>query len=183
MKPLLKIVLAMLCVATLSACVTNRTLGTGVDDTGADATLKRLLLTDTKNNYSDVDITVFEGRMLLTGTVKSAGTLTALEGHARRVDHIEEILNEVIVGKGTGIRQGTRDGVIDRKFANALRADNGIYRNNYQIAVSQGTVYILGVAQGPNELARVTGHAQTIDGVSNIVSHVVYVRDPRRERS
>lgn len=182
MSRLFSIAVAMIALLATSACVTNRSLGAGVDDTGADATLKTLLIADTKHNYQDVDITVFEGRMMLTGTVKNQATLTALEAQAQRVANIKEILNEVVVGKSTGIGQGTRDAFIDRKFVNALAADNGIYRNNYHVAVSQGTVYVIGVAQGPVELERVTGHAQTIGGVRGVVSHVVYVRDPRRDR-
>ncbi|MGV6820024.1 MAG: BON domain-containing protein [Parvularcula sp.] len=182
MTATIRFLLASLLIVALSGCVTNRTLGTGLDDTGADATMKTLLLRDGKHNYRDVDITVFEGRMLLTGTVRDEATLSALEGHARRVANIKEVLNEVVVGKATGIRQGTSDAFIDRKLVDAMIVDNGIYRNNYQIAVSQGTVYILGVAQGPVELDRVIGQAQAIKGVKNIVSHVVYVRDPRRQR-
>ena len=76
--------------------------------------------------------------------------------------------------------QGRKDAFIDQKLETALIADTGVAAGNYRILVSQGTVYLLGVAQGPNELRRVTGQAQAIEGVNEVVSHVIYVRDPRR---
>lgn len=182
MTRLFRILIAVLTVISLSACVTNRSLGEGVDDTSADAAMKTLLLKDSKHKFGDVDITVFEGRLMLTGTVANQETLVALENHSRKLKNVTEVLNEVVVSDRTGMRQGWSDAMIDRKLVGALTADNGVYRNNYQVAVSQGTVYLLGVAQGPVELERVTGHAQTIKGVNRIVSHVIYVGDPRRTR-
>lgn len=166
---------------TLPGCTTNRSFGSGLDDQSADLTLKRKLLTDRMYNYSDVDITVFEGRLLLTGTVKSTEARNSLAAKAQSIPTVSEVLNEVTIGKKTGFRRGTQDAVIDERLGAAIFADNGIVSANYQIAVSGGTIYLLGVAQGPEELARVTSHAQTIPNVNNIVSHVVFVKDPRRK--
>jgi osmotically-inducible protein OsmY len=166
----------------LSACVTNRSFGDTVDDSAVDLSLKRELFADTAYDYSDVDIAVFEGRLLLTGTVRSIDARRELGFKAASLGRAEEILNEVVVGGRTSIGQGTRDALIDQRLTAALVADNGVFSNNYQVIVSNGTVYLLGIAQGPEELARVTGHARTVDGVRDVVSHVVFVRDPRRGR-
>ncbi|MEM6648735.1 MAG: BON domain-containing protein [Pseudomonadota bacterium] len=170
--------LSMALLAT--ACITNRSVGGSFDDTGADLTLKRILLTDTSHDYSDIDITIFEGRMMLTGTVKTMEARQALANQAARITTVSEVLNEVIIAPRTTMTQGANDVIIDEKLGAALRADNGVFRGNFQIAVSQGNVYLLGVAQNATELDRVTSHAQTIKGVKNVVSHVVFVGDPRR---
>ena len=170
---------AVLLLAT-PACVQNRTLGEGIDDVGADLNLKRRLLTLKGTKTADVDASIFEGRLLLAGTVPSAEDHAELLAEARAIPSVREVLDEVRIGAKTSIKQGAKDTLIDEKLGAAMLADNGIYRSNYQIIVSQGTVYLLGVAQGPNELSRVTGHAQSVDGVNNVVSHVVFVGDPRR---
>lgn len=167
----------------LSACVTDRSFGTGVADTNVDLALKNALLRDTNYDTSDIDITVFEGRVLLTGTARSLDARRDLSLKARSVVGVDEVINEVVVGPRTGLAQGARDAVIDQKMASALRADNGIYRGNYQIAVSGGVIYILGISQGPSELSRVVGHGQVIDGSRGTVPHVVFVGDPRRSKS
>ena len=170
-----------LCAAPLSACVQNRTLGEGIDDVGADLNLKRQLLFDKDIKTADVDLAVFEGRLLLAGTVPSEADYEGLLQRARTVGSIREVIDEVRIGAKTTRGQGLKDAAIDQKLGAALLADNGVYRSNYQVVVSQGTVYLLGVAQGPNELRRVTDHASTIDGVTNVVSHVVFVGDPKRQ--
>lgn len=174
--------IAALASLALSACVSNRTLGEGIDDSAADFAVKRQLLADRKHNYSDIDIAIFEGRLMLTGTVKTPEARASLTEKAERVVTVHEVLNEVIVGSRTPFRQGAMDALIDEKLGAAIVTDNGIFSGNYQIVVSNGTVYVLGVAQGPEELSRMTGHAQTIDGVRNVVSHVIFVGDPRRQR-
>ena len=172
--------LALLITIALSGCVTNRSFGTGIDDQTSDLRLKQMLLADTSYDYSDIDIVIFEGRMMLTGTVRSNDARRSVAQKAGSLPNVTEVLNELIVTGRTSVGQGFRDGVIDERLGAAMLTDNGIYSANYQIAVSQGIVYLLGVAQGPDELARVTGHAQTISGVTNIVSHVIFVGDPRR---
>ena len=174
-------ILAGTALVLLAACVQNRTLGEGIDDVGADLNLKRQLLFDGDLKTADVDLTVFEGRLLLAGTVPSEADYQGLLQRARRVGSIREVIDEVRIGPKTTRSQGAKDVVIDQKLGAALLTDNGVIRNNYQIVVSQGTVYLLGVAQGPNELERVTGHAASVDGVEGVVSHVVFVGDPKRQ--
>ena len=166
---------------TLPACVQNRTLGEGIDDVGADLNIKQRLLRDRTIDTSDVDVSIFEGRVLLAGTVPSEADRAALVEKARAVPSVREVIDEVRLGGQTKPGQGARDAVIDERLGAALLADNGVYRGNYQIIVSQGTVYLLGVAQGPNELERVVGHARSVPGVTDVVSHVVFVGDPRRD--
>lgn len=172
--------IAAAALSLLAACAQNRTLGEGIDDVGADLNLKRQLLFDKDIKTADVDLTVFEGRLLLAGTVPNEESYQGLLDRARRVGGVREVIDEVRIGPKTTRGQGLKDAVIDEKLGAALLADNGVYRQNYQIMVSQGTVYLLGVAQGPNELRRVTDHAATIDGVEGVVSHVAFVGDPRR---
>jgi osmotically-inducible protein OsmY len=179
--PLLRPLLIGLAVLSLaSACVQNRTLGQGIDDVGADLNLKRKLLTDNVLKTGDVDIAIFEGRLLLTGTVPTERDRAGLVDKARATTGVREVIDELRVGPRTPVKQGAADAVIDERLGAALLADSAVYRGNYQISVSQGTVYLLGVAQGPNELSRVTSHAAAVPGVRDVVSHVIFVGDPRR---
>ena len=173
--------LAAAALVTLPACVQNRTLGEGIDDVGADLNIKQRLLRDRTIDTSDVDVSIFEGRVLLAGTVPNEDHKMRLVQKARGVPSVREVIDEVRIGGQTKPGQGARDIAIDEKLGAAMLADNGVYRGNYQIIVSQGTVYLLGVAQGPNELERVVGHARSVQGVNDVVSHVVFVGDPRRD--
>lgn len=164
----------------LAACAQNRTFGDRVDDANTSLTLKRQLLFDREVDTSDIDMTIFEGRILLTGTVRSEGDRIAISEKARKINTVREVINELQVLPKTTLKQGRKDAFIDQKLETALIADTGVAAGNYRVLVSQGSVYLLGVAQGPNELQRVTGQARAIDGVKEVVSHVIYVKDPRR---
>ncbi|MGV6802027.1 MAG: BON domain-containing protein [bacterium] len=165
----------------LSGCIQSRTIGGNVDDTTSDVSLKTKLLQDGQYDYSDIDITVFEGRMMVTGTMRTLEGKQHVAELASKATNVEEVLDEVIVGRKTPFAQGTTDALINERLGFALLADNGVIRANYQFSVSDGVVYIIGVAQGPDELKRATDHARTIKGVKRVVSHVIYVGDPRRE--
>jgi osmotically-inducible protein OsmY len=165
----------------LAACAQNRTFGDRVDDSAASLNLKSKLLFDRKVDTSDIDMAIFEGRLLLTGTVRSEGDAILIEEKAGEIGQVREVINELEVLPKTTVGQGAKDALIDQKLEAALLADTGVASRNYRVLVSQGTVYLLGVAQGPNELRRVTGQAQAIDGVGEVVSHVIYLRDPRRD--
>lgn len=176
LRPLIILAAAL----SLTACAQNRTLGDRLDDSAASLNLKSTLLFDREADTSDIDMTIFEGRLMLAGTVRSEGDAIIIEEKARKIPQVREVINELLVLPKTSVGQGTKDGWIDQKLETALIADTGVKAGNYRVLVSQGTVYLLGVAQGPNELRRVTGQAQAIDGVKEVVSHVIYLRDPRR---
>ena len=173
-------ILALSALVFTSACVQNRTLGDRLDDGAAGLNLKSQLLFDRSLPTRDIDMTIFEGRLMLTGTVETEDDALQIEDKAKTIAQVREVINELQVLPRTTIAQGAKDAVIDNRLEAALIADTGVTAGNYRILVSQGTVYLLGVAQGPNELRRVTGQAQAIDGVKEVVSHVIYLRDPRR---
>lgn len=175
-----RLALALSALLVLTACAQNRSLGDRVDDTSASLNLKSKLLFDRKVDTSDIDMTFYEGRLLLAGTVRSEADAIAIEEKAAGIRSVKEIINELQVLPKTSIGRGTKDAFIDQKIETALIADTGVAAGNYRVLVSQGTVFLLGVAQGPNELRRVTGQAQAIVGVTEVVSHVIYVGDPRR---
>lgn len=175
--------LRILAIASLfltMACVQNRTIGDRIDDSAAGLNLKSRLLFDREAKSGDIDMTIFEGRLLLTGTVRSEADAEHIIGKARTIPQVREVISEIKVAPRTTFGQGTRDALIDNRLEAALIADTGVKAGNYRILVSQGTVYLLGVAAGPGELQRVTAQASTIEGVNEVVSHVIYLRDPRR---
>lgn len=166
--------------ALATGCVQNRTIGGNVDDASADISLKSKLLQDGLYDYSDVDITVFEGRVMLTGSMRTEEGKAHVEDLARNAANVEAVINEIVLGEKTGFQQGTRDALIDQQLGAALLADAGVIRRNYQFSVSNGVIYMMGVAQGPTELTLATDHARRIAGVKKVVSHVMYVGDPAR---
>ena len=68
----------------LTACASSRALDDSISDITTNATIKGVLFTDMSHDYSDIDLTVFEGRLLLTGTMRSTEGRDKLIADARK---------------------------------------------------------------------------------------------------
>lgn len=170
----LRALLAAALVLSAGACASSRTLSGTFGDMAADADLKGILLADREYDYSDVDITVYEGRLMLTGTMRSQEGRQKLLANAWKADGVKQVIDEVLIADKTSVGQGLEDARIDQALRARLVADRGITSANYKFSVSQGVVYILGVARDEVELDRVLNHARSTAGVEKVVSHVVY---------
>lgn len=167
-------VMALLSALMLQACASSRTLDGTFSDIGADARLKQVLLSDRTHNYSDVDITVFEGRLLLTGTMLSdEGRLRLIE-NAWKADGVKEVIDEVYVGDNTPFGQGIADARIDTAVKAKLVSDQDVKSGDVKIAVSNGVVYLIGAVRDRDRLEKILNHARRTGGVNKVVTHVLY---------
>jgi len=171
---LLFIAIAML----LAACASSRTLGGSVDDLSANATLKRVLFTDRKYDYDDIDLTILDGRLLLTGTMRSEAGRQRLLENAWKASAVRQVIDEVLIEDKTSFGQSLADSRIDKTLRGRLVGDRSVSHSNYKFAVSRGVVYVLGVARDEIELDRVLTAARQISGVNGVVSHVLYRNAP-----
>ena len=163
------------CIAALvvSACATSPTLSGAVNDIGTDAELKALLVADRKHDYSDVDLTVYEGRLLLTGTMASEEGHRQLVLNAWKADGVDQVIDEIKIGDDTSVGEGFDDARIDQAIRTKYIASGGVRSGNYKIAVSQKVVYLLGVARDQQELNVALKKASETSGVRSVVSHVI----------
>lgn len=165
---------ALFACAALAACASSRTLSGSVNDLGANATLKAVLFADRSYDYSDIDLTIYEGRLLLTGTMHSEDGRKKLVENAWKADGVEQVIDEIFVGDDTSFGQGFEDARIDQELRAKYLTSGNIRNGNYKIAVSGAVVYLLGVARDEAELTAAVEAARTIAGVEGVVSHVVY---------
>ncbi len=165
--------LVALLLALASACASSRNLDSSVSDIGADSELKAVLFADRKHDYSDVDLTVFEGRLLLTGTMRSEDGRQRLVENAWKAGGVKQVIDEVVVGGRTSIGQGFEDSRIEASLRTKLVFDGGVRSGNFKIAVSKGVVYLLGATISERSLSEAIELARTTGGVEKVVSHVL----------
>ena len=166
--------------AILSACASNKTLGSSVDDFSAAQTVRKALLTDRNYDYSDVDITMYEGRLMLTGTMRSEEGRRKLVANAWKASNVRQVIDEIVIADKTKMGQGFKDSRIDQAINAKLLTDRGVTSADFKVAVSQGNAYIIGVARDQIELDRVLNHARSTANVVRVVSHVIYIDNPER---
>ena len=172
--------LALCAAATLGACSTSKTMGNSLDDFSASQTVRTKLFSDRGHDYGDVDITIFEGRLMLTGTMRSEDGRKNLIANGWKAENVSQVIDEIFVGDKTGRGQGLSDVRIDQAIRTKYLTDRGLSSGDYKIAVSGGVVYILGVARDEIALNRALNHARSTSGVKKVVSHVIYKDDPAR---
>lgn len=156
-----------------AACASSPTLSGAVNDLGSDAELKAILVADRTHDYSDVDLTIFEGRLMLTGSVASEDARRRLVENAFRASGVDQVIDEIFVGDRTPFRRGVSDSRIDAAIKTKYIASGDVRSGNYKIAVSSGVVFLLGVARDQKELDAALKIASETAGVRSVVSHVL----------
>ena len=162
------------------AIAEERTVGDAVEDLSIQAELNHLFFRDDLGLYQDVSFSVVEGRVLLKGSVPTHDDRTRASWVARQATGIREVINEMQVTAESGILNYARDRWISLRLDARLLFDIDVLSVNYDVETVNGTVYILGIAQDEEELEKVKAHARRINGVKQVVSHVIMKDDPRR---
>ncbi len=116
----------------------------------------------------DLDVTVFDGQVLITGHVPDRRWKEEAVRRAENVKDVRRVFDEVEVGPDTHFIDDARDTWITTQLRSELVADVDIKSINYTIKTTDGVTYILGFARTEPELNKVVGHARTIAGVRRV---------------
>lgn len=147
-----------------------------ISDTVADAGI-HAAITQSWQQYNlkmaeDLDNTVYEGRVLLTGDVPNEEWRDEAVKRAWQAQGVKEVYDEIQVGPTEGFTQDVSDDAITSKLKAQLIADGDVRSINYNITTVNGVVYIIGTASSQAELDRVVDHARNIADVRRVVSYV-----------
>lgn len=167
--------------ATGVAAAEERGIKNAANDKGIQLAINDKFLKENQYVWRKLSITVYEGRVMLTGVVGtefSRDEATRLAWAAS--DRINEVINEVQVTPSGDLLDFANDSWISTQLRVKISSDKEIVDINYSIETVNGTVYLLGTGQSDEEITRVTDHARTIKGVRKVVSHVWLKTDPRR---
>lgn len=128
-----------------------------------------------KNDFTmfrKLNVTVKEGRVLLTGSVPNPDMRVEAVRLAWQADGVKQVLNEISVDSGGGVTGAVVDGWITSNIKAKLMMDKYVQSINYNVDTVNGNVYLMGVAQNQKELARVMEYARNATHVHNVVSYV-----------
>lgn len=172
MKSLAPRILVVFAALAMTACASSRSLDQSFSDLSGNASLKSVLFSDRTHDYGDIDTTLYEGRLLLTGTMLSEEGRSKLIENAWKADGIKEVIDEVQIAEKTSFGQGFEDARIDQVLRARLIGDGNVTSSDYKIAVSGAVVYLLGASRSQQDLDQALQLARTVAGVEKVVSHV-----------
>lgn len=119
-----------------------------------------------------VELSVHEGRVLLTGSVDKPEEQIDAVRLAWQVKGVKEVIDEMILAKESGLSGYASDSWISTQLRTELIFSDNIQSINYNIKTYNGIVYLIGVAQSPQERDRVIDIARSVSGVKDVVNHV-----------
>lgn len=164
--------------ATGMVVAEERSVGAALDDTTIRLNVGALMLKEDEPLASMVDIEVLEGRVLLTGSVRSPDDRVKATMIAWKSAGVKEVINELQVTDKSSIGDLASDSWITTKLRAKILSNKDIIDINYSVETVNGVIYLLGIAQNQRELDAVTNYARNISGVRRVVSYV-RVKDQR----
>ena len=138
----------------------------------AAATKVRTNLLDAGEQYIiGVGVKVYEGRVLLTGTLPNEEMRATAVSLTWKVEGVTDVINEIQI-RETSLQDLAKDSLITSQLKSKLTFDEKIMAINYSIETVNGIVYLIGIAQNQQELDRVIAHARNLSYVRRIISYV-----------
>jgi osmotically-inducible protein OsmY len=118
-----------------------------------------------------IDVTVYEGHVLLTGTTPDPQVKAAAEGAARSIPGVREVFNQIEVGPPVSAWHATQDAWITSRIRSGLIFSD-VRSVNYTIKTVDHSVYLIGSARSQEELNHATDLARNVQGVKRVVSYI-----------
>ncbi len=132
--------------------------------------------------YHALGLSIYEGRVLLTGVVKSEKIRADAVRLTWQAIGVKEVINEIQIDPTGKTKNYPRDVWITAQLKTKVLFDKKITAINYGIETVNYTVYLFGIAQSQGELKRVVDHARNLKFVNKVVNHVLIKTDQRRNR-
>lgn len=130
------------------------------------------------DTFRQLNLTVDQGRVLLTGTVQSPDDRVEAVRLAWQVSGVKQVINEIRVADSEGLGGYVKDTWISTRLRTEMTFDKEIDAINYSIDTVNGTVYLMGVSKSQAELDAVVSTARTISGVKQVVTYVKPMGQP-----
>ena len=156
----------------VTAAQTEKGLKISADDLRIKAEINHHLFQKDHQLFGAVKISVENGRVLITGSVKKSKERIEITKLSWEVSGVREVINETQVTSNSNIADQAKDLLINKALQAQLLIDQDVKFINYSVDTVNGTIYVFGVAQDQAELNKVISHARNTNYVENVISYV-----------
>ena len=151
----------------------DRSLGSVVDDATIKVNISAKFLDAGNNLFININTTVLEGRVLLTGLVNNQEERIEAVRLAWEVEGISEIVNEIEIGDREGIKDYANDLWINTQAKGLAAKTIGLRSVGYNFETIKGKIYVAGITSRPDQLEELVSALETIKGVKEIINYVI----------
>ena len=151
----------------------DRTLGTVVDDATIKINIAAKFLNAGNNLFVDINTTVLEGRVLLTGLIDNQELRIEAVRLVWEIEGVREVINEIEIGNREGIKDYAKDLWINTQARGVAAKTIGLRVVGYNFETINGKIYIAGITTKPDQLDMLIESLKTIKGVTEIINYVI----------
>ena len=151
----------------------DRTFGTVVDDATIKVNIAAKFLNAGSNMFVEINTTVLEGRVLLTGLVKDQETRIEAVRLVWEINGVNEVINELEIGNRDTLKDYAKDLWINTQARAVSAKIVGLRVVGYNFETINGKVYVAGITNKPEQLESLIQSLKTIKGVKEIVNYVI----------
>ena len=150
----------------------ERGVGGAFDDAAIKTNIQNAWLQVNPLMQRDFSVTVYQGRVLLTGATPNPEMKTQAEQVASQIPGVRMVYDEIEVGPTESAWQSVKDTWISSQIRSNLVFAGNVRSVNYTIDAVNGSVYLIGSARSQAELDKVTNVARNVPDVKRVVSYV-----------
>ena len=166
----------------VSVALDPRSLGTQIDDSIMQKSLKTRLAVRNQSYLLCVRTKVLGGRIFLTGKVESREDKLQITKLAWETTGVRSVKNDLKIKEKFNIKQSAKDLLITSQLRAALIINKKIKATNYQIDTYKKKIYIYGIANTSVEKELVLSEANEILDVENVVASILLVENLRIQK-
>ncbi|MPV85946.1 BON domain-containing protein [Ostreibacterium oceani] len=163
--------------ATAKTVHDRRTPGTVIDDKNLELLITKSLLGDKYlNDYSNTNLTVFNGVVLVTGEASSNEVRTRILTLVKNTPNVKRVESDIIIGPKSSLLSRGSDSAITGQVKTALLSLN---MENFDptlinVSTERGNVYLMGIVSRA-EADAIAEKARRIRGVKSVTKVFEYV--------
>ena len=167
----------------VSVAFDPRSVGTQIDDSIMEKSLKTKILLRDKNHLLKVKSKVLDGRIFLTGTVDNPEEKLQITKLAWETKGVRSVRNDIKIKEEFNFSQSAKDLLITSQLRTAIILNKEIKAANYQIDTYKQKIFIYGIAQSADEKDLVISEAKEILDVEDVVASIMLIEDLRIQKN
>tara|TARA_B100000886_G_scaffold23175_1_gene14716 strand:- start:1232 stop:1834 length:603 start_codon:yes stop_codon:yes gene_type:complete len=151
----------------------DRSLGTVVDDATIKINVAAKFLNAGNNLFIDINTTVLEGRVLLTGLVDTQEVRIEAVRLVWEVEGVQEVVNEIEIGNRNTFKDYANDLWINTQARGVAAKTIGLRSVAYNFETINGKIYVAGITTNSEQMEAMIEALKTIKGVKEIINYVI----------
>ena len=154
----------------------DRSLGSVVDDATIKVNIAAKFLSADDELFLNINTTVLEGRVLLTGLVDNQENRIEAVRLVWEIEGVNEVINEIQLGNRDTLKDYANDLWINTQAKAVAAKTVGLRSVAYNFETIQGKLYVAGITSRAQQAEDLIEALKTIKGVKEIINYIIVTK-------